>query len=121
MNRNKIMSKFSDWLEQELKERGMSQSELARKAGVTRAAINGVLSGARGPGVNLIKGIARAFNIPAEEVFRHADILPPSVTKNELIERIINELRDLPHEERENVIAYIKMMRDLRDKRKKKK
>lgn len=117
----KTMSKFSDWLEQELKEQGLTQSELARRAGVTRAAINGVLSGARGPGVDLIKGIAKAFNIPAEEVFRRADILPPTVTKNELVERILLEMEDLPKEERENVLEYIKMVRSLRDRRSKKK
>ena len=119
--RNKIMSNFSDWLEQELNERGLSQSELARRAGVTRAAINGVLSGARGPGVDLVKGIAKAFNIPAEEVFRHADILPPTVTKNALIERILLEIEDLPKEEKENVLEYVKMVRGLRNKRSKKK
>lgn len=117
----KTMSKFSDWLEQELKDRELSQSELSRRAGVTRAAINGVLSGARGPGVDLIKGIAKAFNIPAEEVFRHADILPPTITKNELVERILLEMEDLPKDEKENVLEYIKMMRRLREKRSSKK
>lgn len=39
---------FSNWLTAVLIQKGISQSELARQAGVTRGAINGILTGARG-------------------------------------------------------------------------
>lgn len=45
-------TQFSEWLTAVLFQKGISQSELARQAGVTRGAINGVLTGARGPGVD---------------------------------------------------------------------
>jgi len=50
---------FSKWLSDVLIEHGISQSELARQAGVTRAAINGILTGARGPGD--VKNIIATF------------------------------------------------------------
>lgn len=67
---------FADWLENELVKREISQAELARRAGVTRSAINGVLTGYRGIGVEMCNGIAKALGIPPDEVFRAAGFLP---------------------------------------------
>lgn len=36
-------SEFGNWLQGELDKRGWRQAELARRAGVTRAGINGIL------------------------------------------------------------------------------
>lgn len=79
---------FGLWLENEMHTRNITQSELARRAGVTRAAINGVLSSARGPGVELCQGIAKAFKIPPEEVYRAAGILPPVPKEDEDLSKI---------------------------------
>ena len=84
-------SNFSGWLTTELEERNMSQSELARQAGVTRAAINGVLTGSRNPGNDLCIGIADAFGLPPETVYRKAGLLPPT-TEAEEDERLLNYL-----------------------------
>lgn len=67
---------FPDWLKTQMKNNGMSQSQLARSAGVTRAAINGIITGARGPGTDLCNGIAKALRLPPEEVYRAAGLLP---------------------------------------------
>lgn len=67
--------KFTDWLQSALDERGISQSELARRAGVTRSAINGIIMGTRGPGIELCTGIAHALKLPPEEVLRVAGLL----------------------------------------------
>ncbi len=79
---------FPKWLEEELKHRNITQSELARRAGVTRAAMSGILSGARGPGVDLCQGIAKAFKLPPEEVYRAAGILPPEKEQDQTLYRI---------------------------------
>ena len=80
-------TQFSEWLTTVLFQKGISQSELARQAGVTRGAINGVLTGARGPGVDLCNGIARALKIPPEEVLRAAGLLPPEPKKDNRFDR----------------------------------
>lgn len=82
---------FPEWLEHQLKEQGISQAELARRAGVTRGAINGILQGARGPGVELCQGIARALNIPVQDVYEAAGLLPPDPRRNKLAERVLNK------------------------------
>lgn len=108
---------FRDWLLKMLDEKGWSQSDLARAAKVSRTAISDVLSGRRQIGRTLAEAISKGLKLPIEEVYRAAGILPPEPTKNELTERILNEFQDLPTEEQENVWEYIKMRRQLLDKR----
>lgn len=112
---------FGDWLRKILEEKGWSQSDLARAARRSRAAISSAMSGTRGIGPSLATSIAQALKLPREEVYRAAGLLPPMMTKSELIDRIIHEMDDLPPEDKEQVLAYIEMMRKLKEKRRKKK
>jgi transcriptional regulator with XRE-family HTH domain len=107
---------FAEWLENVMVQQGLSQSELARRSGVTRSAINGVLKGTRGPGVDLANGIAKALKLPPEEVYRAAGLLPPAIDVDEEIERIIHEVEKLPPQDREEVLAFIRMKKNLRKK-----
>ena len=103
---------FAQWLELKLYEYEMTQSQLARAAGVTRAAINGVLSGKRGPGPDLCNAIARALKLPPEIVFREAGLLPPKSEADEITERaqhIINTYR-YP-ETRQQALDYLEYLR----------
>src|SRR5690606_5343811 len=73
---NNNTNDFVSWLKGEMKARGWSQAELARRAGVTRGAIGNVLRGDRGPGRDLLIAIAGALNYPSETVFRQAQFFP---------------------------------------------
>jgi len=108
---------FANWLLNEIRERGMSQSDLARAAGVTRTAISDIVNSRRNPGKNLAQGIARAFSIPPEQVFRVAGILPPSDGMDDEIERIVHEANKLNGQDRAEVLAFIRMKINLREKR----
>lgn len=68
---------FVAWLESEMSGRGLSQSELARRAGVTPPTINKILSRERFPGVEFCKGVARAFGMRDIEVMRIAGLADP--------------------------------------------
>jgi transcriptional regulator with XRE-family HTH domain len=110
---------FGNWLEAELKEREMTQADLARSAGVTRGAINGVITGARGPGIDLCQAIARAFQIPPEEVFRQAGFLPFKSETNEMIERATYLIENYKHPEtKERALDYLEhlMVQELKGK-----
>jgi transcriptional regulator with XRE-family HTH domain len=109
---------FASWLEEQLKEQGISQAELARRAGVTRGAINGVLQEARGPGVELSKGIAKALRLPEQQVMRAAGLLAPAPETDEELEQIIHEAEQLNKEDHAEVLAYIRMKNNLRKKKK---
>ena len=110
-------TQFSEWLLSVLSQKGMSQSELARQAGVTRGAINGVITGARGPGVDLCNGIAKALKIPPEEVLRAAGLLPPEPNKDEKfyrIESLYHTLRDETNKQR--AIEFLEFLSQQEDK-----
>lgn len=107
---------FGQWLLGEMGERKMSQSDLARAAGVTRAAISDVINGRRNPGKDLARGIAVAFSLPPEQVFREAGLLPPAPMVDEEIERIIYEAGKLNDQDKVEVLAFIRMKINLRKK-----
>lgn len=102
---------FSDYLLDELKVKDWSQADLAKKAGVSRAAISDILSGRRSPGVDLCTAIADALDLPPETVFRAAGLLPPMPTYNAAQQEILNyKMAELTPEQRDELIKYIDFM-----------
>lgn len=67
---------FQEWLLAELRERGWSLSELARRADVGVSSLSMIVNELRGPGPDVLLGIARALRLPPETVFRRAGLLP---------------------------------------------
>jgi transcriptional regulator with XRE-family HTH domain len=75
---------FGTWLDRELQQRGWSQSEAARRGEMSSQMINAIINGQANPGLESCQGIARAFKLPLEDVFRLAGILPPKLIAPEL-------------------------------------
>lgn len=75
---------FGTWLDLELQQRGWSQSEAARRGEMSSQMINAIINGQANPGLESCQGIARAFKLPLEDVFRIAGILPPKMVPPEL-------------------------------------
>ena len=100
--------KVKSWLAEQLTVRGWSHSELARRAGVSQAAVSGTISGDRKAGCDFLIKVALALEISPEYLLRLADILPPSspspddATTQELIELA----RSLSPENREELLQY---------------
>jgi transcriptional regulator with XRE-family HTH domain len=67
---------FTDWLEEEMKERGWNTQDLAKLAGIHPSHLYRVLSRERNPGPEVCVSIAHALRYPPELVFRKAGILP---------------------------------------------
>ena len=98
---------FVDWLWNELDRRSWSQAQLARKAEVTRSVINSVLNRKSFPGVEVCRGIAYAFSLPPEEVFRKAGLLPDlKETKGLAIRTLAKIMEKLTDEQQEEIINY---------------
>lgn len=108
---------FADWLQKELDKKGWSQNELAKRAGISRGAVNHVLNGSRQPGTDLCLGVARALKISPEIVFRKAELLPPASEEDPLLDRANYLLSQLPPEKQEEMIDYLEMLYD-REQRK---
>ena len=66
---------FSEWLQEEMNKRNLTQADLVRLSGLTSAAISRIMTGSRGAGPEACLAIARALDLPEEEVFRRAGLL----------------------------------------------
>ena len=105
---------FADWLLDQMHERRLSQSELARMARVSQSTISLVLSGERNPGPDLCLGIAKALNIPPEIVFQEAGIFPSSPEQTQHRKEADHLFSQLSDRQQEDVLT---MMRALVEER----
>lgn len=71
-----VENKLATWLNSELRQRGMSHRELARRAEVSGAMVSGVIAGDRNPGWDFCAAIAVPLGKPPLELFRLAGLLP---------------------------------------------
>lgn len=110
---------FSEWLLVVLEERDWSQAKLARVAKISPASISDIISGRRKVGKDLATAIAEALKLPTEQVFRAAGILPPNKKVDEDIEQIVHEVEQLSKQDQAEVLAFIRMLNNLRGKKKK--
>lgn len=68
--------------------------ELARRAQLSHAHVSFVLNSQREVTFDFCAAIARAFDLPAIEVFRKAELLPPRSTTAEAVAEIVSQLED---------------------------
>lgn len=107
---------FSQWVLAQLEDREWSRADLANRAGLSRTAISDVITGKANPGFKLCVAIGNALELPAESVFRVAGLLPENPDIDEDIELILHEVAKLPKRDQEEVLAFIRMKRELRGK-----
>jgi transcriptional regulator with XRE-family HTH domain len=92
---NNCLYMFNDWLLDRLKEKGWSQSELARKSGLTTASISNYING-RIPDKTALRKISKALGIPPIMVFEQAGLLPsqPGLTPSQ--QKLLYASTDMP-------------------------
>jgi transcriptional regulator with XRE-family HTH domain len=112
--------RFSDWLNQEMQKHNWSQSDLARASGLSRQVISYYLSDkSKSPDENALQKLAHAFKLPVETVFRAAGILPQQIPENETIEQITHLTKELPPQEQQDILEFIKLRHRLSEQREK--
>jgi transcriptional regulator with XRE-family HTH domain len=99
---------FVTWLTREMEERGWSNSELARRAGMVPSAVSQVISGTRSPGYEFCVKIARPLDQPPETVLRLAGLLPRLSASREIsdftIQRFVDIIRNLPEDTQHDLL-----------------
>lgn len=102
---------FVDWLEAQMKVHNVNQSQLATRGGITRSAINKLLSRQqREPGTEMLKAIAKGLSVPPEIVLRAAGLLPPERTPEEKYEELLSILDTFTEEQRKDVLRYARFV-----------
>jgi transcriptional regulator with XRE-family HTH domain len=95
---------FGEWLREELKSRGMTQIELARRIGKTYVHVRRVISGVSGTKRATVVAIAYALGIPVSEAIRAA-YGPGTEVRDEPNWR--TRYDELPPAERQEIDDYI--------------
>ena len=103
---------FLDWLSTKLRERNLTEHQLAKKAKVghshfTRARTKGIL-----PKWDTIYKIARALDTSVYEAFRVAGLIPPlpQFEHQEKIDRIMERVGSVPEERLDFVFDMISLV-----------
>ena len=102
--------KFGEWLAEKLIERDMKPADLSRATGMDSAVISNLINSKRQqPAVESCKLIARALEIPLEEVYRAADILPPKPDVDPITEAVLNLMLTLDTNEKQDILEYVRL------------
>jgi transcriptional regulator with XRE-family HTH domain len=97
---------FTEWLREQIEDRGWSQNELARRAGVTSGYVSMVMTQARKPGADFCTGVARALKVPEITVFVEAGLMSRTTNPEELtLRELYAILSDLPPSEQRAILA----------------
>ena len=108
---------FVAWVNEELKRRGWTQSELASRGGFTGAALSKMLSRERMPGIDICKGIAQAFGMKDVDVLRISGLIDPDVEMVDYSPAIRNTIRmmqELEERDQEDIEALVDAFRSRR-------
>ena len=101
------MTTFSEWLNEELKQRKWIQADLARESGLPDATVSRILSGDRGVGKKSIARIALAFGYRVGVVAEAAGLGQDSGTDDPAsFTRLMEVARSLPDEDLQE-LTYI--------------
>ena len=73
---------FSNSLQQEISQRGLSQSETARRGNISQQTISRILNRQTQPTAVACRGIARALDMPLAEVLERAELPIPQADKS---------------------------------------
>jgi len=105
--------KLQRWLASQIGARDWNYSELAEKAGLSPATISLVMKGERGVGPDFCNAVARALNIPPDEVFRQAGLLPPVPEQDAVAENALHLFRHLTVADQERILAMMRVLATL--------
>ena len=107
---NPMNDEFIHWLDSEMKRRGWSQRELGRRAGISQTTVSLVIAGVRVATPEFCLVVARAFEMPGDDVLRRAGHLPAPLDPEDLapevrfrLQEVARKLTLLEPEERERL------------------
>lgn len=90
------MRPFGWWFKHQLTQRGWSQSDFARRAGIAPGQVSNWTTGVRRPGLDSAQLIADTLGVPVEVVLMRLGLDPHALKPvDERAESLINELRRL--------------------------
>ena len=105
-----VNEEFIRWLSDEMESRSWSQGEMARRSGMSQALVSLLLLGKSAPGLDSLHGIARAFKMRKEDVFRKAGYLDPLPGDDLALTELQYLIPRLPTNARARVLEYVRFV-----------
>lgn len=99
------MDNLSSWLAEEIKTRGWSIRELARRMDTSHTTVADVISGQRQPTWDFCAKIAKVFGEPPERILRLAGLLPAEPEPDQTENQLLAIFRQLSPQEQQFLIA----------------
>jgi transcriptional regulator with XRE-family HTH domain len=107
-----------DWIIAEREKMGMSQADLSRATGLTRATISDYESRQRPkPDIQALIKISEALGHDPLRLPRVAGIIPIDPETDDDVDDIVHEVRKMNKDDYPELLAYIRMKNNLRKKR----
>jgi len=117
MNNTKDKFLWVDWIIKEREKRGMTQADLARATGLQRSTVSDYEKRLRTkPDVEALAKISEALGYPAEYLPRLANQFPYAIEVDDDTQQLIYETNDLTPQEKEEILAFIRMKKNLRQR-----
>jgi transcriptional regulator with XRE-family HTH domain len=89
------MGALEEWLLEQIEERGWTQAELARRAGLAQSTLNRIINETRQLGPDAALAIARALGERPETVYRLAGLLPPTPAADDELKLMVQEIAEI--------------------------
>ncbi len=103
-------NKFSDWLMDQLRSSNITQSELAKRSGLSTAHITRLLNGERKPGNDALTAVAKGLRLPPSEVFQAAGVFENPLKELNKIQALAYKISMLPPSQQRLIDAIIETM-----------
>ena len=116
------LSSFLNWLQSEMNEKNLTPADIARTGFVTSSAVSLLFSmKTKSVSYDMCRAISTATDVPLEIIYRKAGLLPQKADLDELREQILLDTADMTPDEQREILAYIRMKKDLRSEKEEKK
>ena len=106
------MESFSDWLLKELKERDMTQSDLAHIAKLGSGTISNIMTGTRKVGQETLTKIAHALQLPPDLVFEKAGVLPQKTELSPIKRALLHAAEGLPESDLQLALSLLEQRQE---------
>ncbi|HEY4691099.1 MAG TPA: helix-turn-helix domain-containing protein [Anaerolineae bacterium] len=101
---------FFPWLDNQLDKLGLNDNQLAKKAGIAHSVISKARSREKGIGWDALLLISQAMNIPPEEAFKEAGLLPKAPNYDSGVDELIHLYQQAPPDEKERMLHLAREM-----------
>jgi transcriptional regulator with XRE-family HTH domain len=108
-------TEFINWLDEQLKQRGWTDSQLSKKAGISHSVISKARKGERPIGWDACVAISNALKLSPVIVLRHANLLPPEPDVDLELDELAYLYQQLPEEDRKRILSIARTFQPKKD------